>query len=268
MSPVSSKPTNPASAQSNPPHGKAASNVQSPSVAPPGAAASVSSKGERFRAGMPEIPGVAGVNAGKRQESQKRILIAVGIGAAVLVAALIGWRMLRNGSRPNAPATEAEAPSPAPEELPPPQAAPRTQTALNEIGTFADFPRPWTFKKFTYSHGLSRDSVAAMAIRLPGGDGHSSSSYWGILLKAPYGQCDLEFVADASQINAKFGYHAAHPMVVDACSATVYDPLQLGTLPNGAWARGAIVQGAGFRPPLQVEIRVEGDKLIAGRSED
>jgi hypothetical protein len=42
----------------------------------------------------------------------------------------------------------------------------------------------------------------------------------------------------------------------------------MGTLPNGSWARGEIVQGSGFRPPMQIEVRLEGNKLIAGRSED
>jgi hypothetical protein len=128
--------------------------------------------------------------------------------------------------------------------------------------------QPWASKKFQYSHPLTRDSVAAIAIRLPVGTGRSSTSYWGILLKAPYGQCELQFATDLNQISEKYGYRATHPMVVDPCSNTVYDPLRTGTLPNGSWARGEIVQGAGFRPPMQIEIRIEGDRLVAGRSED
>jgi len=226
-------------------------------------------QGARFQAAMPQIPGVKAENRAHRDETKKRKWIIAAVGAALVLSAGAGWRMLRSAPRANAPASEAEAPSTAPPELPPPSMPARAaQTATNEIGTLAEFARPWTFKKFQYSHGLTRDSVPAVAIRLPIGDGRGAASYWGILLKAPYGQCDLEFVTNVSQISAKFGFSASHPMVVDPCSSTVYDPLRMGTLPNGSWARGEIVQGAGFRPPLQVEIRIEGDKIIAGRSED
>jgi hypothetical protein len=160
-------------------------------------------------------------------------------------------------------------PSPAPAELPPlPAPAAAAPRAVNEIGSVSELAQPWAAKKFQYSHALSRDNVAAIAIRLPVGNGRGANSYWGILLKAPYGQCDLEFVTDLDQLSTKYGYRASHPMVVDPCTSTIYDPLKTGTLPNGSWARGDIVKGAGFRPPTQIEIRIEGDKLVAGRSEN
>ncbi len=58
---------------------------------------------------------------------------------------------------------------------------------------------------------------------------------------------------------ARFGFHAAHPMVASPCDASVYDPLQMATIDSGAWVRGAIVQGAGLRPPVVIEIKVEGE---------
>jgi hypothetical protein len=55
--------------------------------------------------------------------------------------------------------------------------------------------------------------------------------------------------------------------VAATCDGTLYDPLKLGTAPSGAWVRGEIVQGAGIRPPLAVEIRVEGRNVIADKME-
>jgi hypothetical protein len=218
---------------------------------------------------MPQIPGVvksASENGGKQQ---KVILIAVVAGVVLLLGGIAVWRMLGGSHGLSDAATRELVPSPAPAELPPPpSSSSSSQHATNEIGSLAELSEPWASKKFQYSHGLSRENVAAIAIRLPVGNGKGATSYWGILLKAPYGQCDLQFISDLDQISAKYGYRATHPMVIDPCSSTIYDPLKMGTLPNGSWARGDIVQGAGFRPPMQIEIRIEGDKLIAGRSED
>jgi hypothetical protein len=131
-----------------------------------------------------------------------------------------------------------------------------------------ELAHPWSAKKFSYSRPVTHEEVPAIAIRLPGGNGKTSASYWAILLKAPFGQCELEYISDVNEVASRFGYAAKHPMIVDACSGTLYDPLRTGTLPNGSWARGDIVQGAGFRPPMQIEVRVDGDRLVAGRSEN
>ncbi|MFZ0819693.1 MAG: hypothetical protein WAM91_06460 [Candidatus Acidiferrales bacterium] len=253
MTPVSAKPPAPG----NPPQKPAEGNVEQSA-----------GQGARFRTQMPQIPGVAQSAAEKGQKKQKLIGVAVAAGIVLLVGCFAVWRMLE-GSHDSVPAATQElVPSPAPEELPPPPPSSAAQHAANEIGSLAELSEPWDSKKFQYSHGLTREIVQAIAIRLPVGNGHSATSYWGIMLKAPYGQCDLEFVTDLNQISAKYGYRATHPMVVDPCSSTIYDPLKTGTLPNGSWARGDIVQGSGFRPPMQIEIRIEGDKLVAGRSED
>jgi hypothetical protein len=218
---------------------------------------------------MPQIPGVTQGTTENRPNKQKLIWMAVAAGVVLLVGGIVAWRMLGGPHGSGSAATQELVTSPAPPELPPPPLpATAAQHATNEIGSLAELSESWASKKFLYSHGLSRENVPAIAIRLPVGNGRSANSYWGILLKAPYGQCDLEFVTDLNQISAKYGYRATHPMVVDPCSSTVYDPLKTGTLPNGSWARGDIVQGAGFRPPMQIEIRIEGDKLVAGRSED
>lgn len=236
-----------------------------PPLKPAGESAAQSS---RFKSQMPAIPGVIPGAPVSQQTKPNRIWIFVAAGVFFLIVIIVGWRIMRSSHAPAPVATEVLTPSPAPEELPPPPTAPMAQADSNEIGTLAELSQPWASKKFKYSHGFPRVTVFAIAIRLPNGNGRTAASFWGIQLKAPYGQCNLELVTDLSEISAKYGYRASHPMVVEPCTSTVYDPLRTGTLSDGSWARGEIVQGAGFRPPMQVEILIKGDKLIVGRSEE
>lgn len=224
----------------------------------------------RFRADMPKIPGVARGAAPQGRNRQQLMRMGQILGAVVVLGIGTAWWMLRGNRAAGSPVAQEQTPvlvpTPAAPELPPPPPAP-TALGRNEIGTVEEFARPWTAKKFNYTSLLNRDVVPAIAIRLPAGDGKNAVSYWGVLLKAPFGQCELEFLSDLGQINARFGYRAAHPMVVDSCSGIIYDPLRTGTLPDGTWSRGDIVHGSGLRPPFQVEIRVEGGHLFAGRAE-
>ncbi len=228
----------------------------------------------RFQTEMPHIPGVARTNrAGQKQTLPPKYLTIIVI-ASLLTIGLIAFLVFRgspSGHSQSAASTGNDqgapglSPSAAPAKLPSP---PSSAIGQNEIGTIEEFAHPWTAKKFTYAHLLSRDVSPAIAIRLPVGDGRSAASYWAILLKAPFGKCDLEFVSDPNEVQRRFGFAATHPMVADPCTGTVYDPLRTGTLPNGNWARGEIVQGAGFRPPMLVELQVENGRLIATRAEE
>jgi hypothetical protein len=223
----------------------------------------------RFSADMPNIPGVTGAAA---HEEEARIgtnwgRAAVAVGALLVLGSFGAWMMTRT------PHHEAEAeaipvlqPSPAVDELPPRPVA--HHAISNEIGTVDQLAAPWSAKKFTYTRPLNGQELPAIAIRLPGTNGRTASSYWVILLKSPFGNCPLEYISDTKEISSRFGFSATHPMIADGCSNTLYDPTRMGTLPNGSWARGEIVQGAGYRPPLQIEIRLDGDKLISVRSEE
>lgn len=217
---------------------------------------------------MPTIPGVAAADEAQAKAKSNRNLVAIVVCTVLFVGIGIAWWALRSSSAAPAQVTVApeSTPSPAPAELPPPPAG--QGRVKNEIGSIEEFARPWTAKYFSYSHPMTREEVPAIAIRLPIGNGRTSTSYWVILAKAPYGQCNLEFVADVTEIARRFGFTATHPMVADPCTNTLYDPLKMGTLPNGSWSRGEIVQGAGFRPPMEIEVLIEGDRLSAGRAED
>jgi hypothetical protein len=218
----------------------------------------------RFKPAMPNIPGVVG--PGERQSKPINWgRAAVAISALLILGGAGAWLTMRT-TRHDAAAVPVLTPTPAPDELP---AAPVSRgVSSNEIGTTEQLAAPWAAKKFTYTRPLTREQIPAIAIRLPGGNGQTTASYWVFLMRAPFGQCPLEYIIDTNQIVSRFGFNASHPMIADPCSGALYDPMRMGTLPNGSWARGEIVHGSGFRPPMQIEIHLDGNKLIAGRAED
>jgi hypothetical protein len=221
----------------------------------------------RFKPAMPSIPGVIGEGFPEEQQPKRTNWArgAVAIGALLALGGAGSWLMMRT-THHDAAAVPVLQPTPAPEELP---AAPASRgPSSNEIGTTDELAVPWAAKKFTYTRPLTREQIPAIAIRLPGGNGHTAASYWVILMKAPFGQCQLEYIIDTNQIANRFDFNASHPMIADPCSSALYDPTRMGTLPNGSWARGEIVHGSGFRPPMQIQIHLDGNKLIAGRAED
>jgi len=222
----------------------------------------------RFSADMPNIPGVTGAAAHEELSltGTNWGRAAIAVGALLVLGSLGAWMMTRTTHHEAEAVIPVLQPSPAVDELP---ARPVSHAPIsNEIGTVDQLSAPWSAKKFTYTRTLNGQQFPAIAIRLPGTNGRTAASYWVILLKSPFGNCALEYISDTKEISSRFGFTANHPMIADACSNTLYDPTRMGTLPNGSWARGEIVQGSGFRPPLQIEIRLDGDKLISVRSED
>lgn len=120
----------------------------------------------------------------------------------------------------------------------------------------------WSFRTFTFRRGLTGETVPAMVVRLPQGDGSSAQSYWAFSLKDPFGSCQLEFITDLDRLSSEYGFQARHPMLVNPCNRGVFDPLQMASLSTGAWVRGAVVHGSALRPPFAIEIRIEADQII------
>ena len=81
-------------------------------------------------------------------------------------------------------------------------------------------------------------------------------------MREPFGSCEMKCTTDLSEIANEYHYTAAHPMVVDPCNHAVYDLEKYGPGPNGV-VRGAIVYGAGVRPPLTIEMKVKGNQIVA-----
>lgn len=227
-----------------------------------------SPENERFKAEMPRIPGV-GQTAAKTTGLRRGGLLVVGGLAAVLGAVFVGGRLISKSQRaeaPPAPAAQIEVPvdTPSVPDLPIPTAT-ESNPVIAQVG---DLPKPWDSRRFTFRNRNTGENVSALLIRLPGGSAAQASGYWALGLRAAYSSCQLEYVQDIALMRNDYGYReASHPMLGNPCSRTVYDPTKYASIPGGALARGAIVQGSDLRPPLGIELRVKGREILALRME-
>jgi hypothetical protein len=124
------------------------------------------------------------------------------------------------------------------------------------IATAAELSKPWASKQFIFRAPQTADDVPALVVHLPG------NVYWAISMREPFGTCEMQYITDLSQIESEYHFTASHPMVVDPCNRAVYDLEKYGPGPNGV-VRGAIVHGAGVRPPLAIEMKVKGNQIMA-----
>jgi hypothetical protein len=186
--------------------------------------------------------------------------VLAGVAAILVIAGLIYWS--RSSSAKTIPPV-AEAPEVAPAApAEPVQPAPSLPLGPGVIGATADLPKPWSAKKFLFRGVGSAQPEPAMVVRLPHGD------YWGFSLREPFGTCELEYVTDLDKLRTDYNFSANHPMVGNPCSRTVYDLLRYsGGASNDDLVRGLIVQGNGVRPPMAIEIRVDGKQIVAVRGE-
>ncbi len=231
-------------------------------------------KPDRFKAEMPHIPGVGDSPSEPGVESLRRnpkLRIAVPVAAALVLGVGIAWWILRP-LRPTpelqtaTAQTPALAPSAAPSN-PVPALVVSSPKGPPEVATLQELTKPWSSKRFLFRRPFSNETLPALVVRLPGGAASPGAAFWAFSLRAPFGRCELELVTDLEKLSSHYGYHGKHPMVGDPCSGIVYDPLRMGTLGGTVWARGEVVQGAGIRPPIGVEVRVEGSRLVAVRME-
>ena len=220
---------------------------------------------DRFKSEMPQIPGVSGSRATTAPNPAVKLVIGL---LAVLLMIFLGARALRpKRVTPQAvdqqPQIEVPAPAPDPSTL-----LPHATDADPGIASVAEMVKPWASKEFFIRNRLNGENISGLLVRLPTGSPSQSSGYWAFAQKAPFGDCRLEYVTDLDKLKNDYGFSSAkHPMVGNPCSRTVYDPLKLSNLPGSVWARGAIVQGSDLRPPLGIEIKVEGKKILAVRAE-
>lgn len=227
---------------------------------------------ERFKTEMPQIPGVP--PPGSRPPDTSRsdyssLILAIGL-IVVLGLIFLGARW---ALRPNKTDTKSadqqpqiEVPSPAPD---PSALVPHATDTAPRIATTDEMAKPWSSKEFFVRSSLTGENMPAVLVRLPTGSPSRAAGYWAFSVNAPYGNCKLEYVTDLAKLQNDYGFAAAkHPMVGNPCSHTVFDPAKTATLPGtGAIVRGAIVQGSALRPPMGVEIRVNGKDIEAVRAE-
>jgi hypothetical protein len=220
-------------------------------------------KFDPFRPEMPQIPGV-GTGSPQAQRGfsgfdTQRLLQIGGIAAAVvLIGALLFWwfksKSRGTGNTASSETNVAEQAAPA-FELPNPVAA--VHDGPTVAATVDELSKPWAAKKFTFVKPLTLEKIDAMVIRLPSG------GLWAFSLQGPYGRCELEFVTDLASLASKYGYNASHPMVLNPCDRTIFDPLKVGALGGNTWARGEIVQGSSLRPPISIDVKVRGRSIVA-----
>ena len=218
----------------------------------------------------PEMPRIPGVNDGTalpeavQASSQTALTRAL---FTVLILSVLGfgaWMMVRRTQRePTAQEASTSAAEENESSASPAQQA--TPSKLNVIGSLEQLAAPWAYKKFVFTNPVTHEEVPAILIHVPVAVGSRTSGYWAFSLNAPFERCQLEYTTNLALIASQYGYRASHPMVVAPCDGTVYDPLQVDT--SGAWVRGAVVQGGGIRPPLQIDVKIEGHSLIADKME-
>jgi hypothetical protein len=236
--------------------------IVKPPVAPP-----EKPEQNKFNPFQPEMPRIPGVTDGSRHvkpelenASNKRLSQIAAIAAVVLlISSVIFWwsRSKSRGSTDNSVDPEIAEQSASPpaanfsNPIPPVGEGPTVAATVEELS------KPWAAKQFNFVKPITHENIDAMVMRLPGGE------LWAFSLQAPYGTCKLEYVTDLAALASTYRFRAAHPMVVNPCDSTVFDPLKVGTLDGNTWARGQIVQGGSLRPPFAIDVKTSGHSIIA-----
>lgn len=222
---------------------------------------------DRYKADMPEVPGLSDASIKRVQGSHPALRFAAGL-IVFVVLLFVGLRWALHSRRvepPAQPIAQIDVPAPPPD---PAASLPHATESQPGIATITDLPKPWSYREFFVRNRLTGENIPAAIIRLPGTPANKSAGYWAFSLKSPFGNCKLEYVSDLSKLTTVYGYKAGkHPMVGNPCSHTLFDPLRMTNLPGNVWVRGAIVQGSDLRPPLGVELKVQGKQILATRTE-
>jgi hypothetical protein len=223
----------------------------------------------RFKADMPEIPGVAVAGADRPGIAANPTVRLVAGLVVVLVVCLLGSRWLLRPKHveepPAAPAPQIEVAAPA---IDPTASMPRATAAAPEIATVAEMAKPWTSKNFFFVNRLTGDSVPAVLIRLSSGSASQPDGYWALEMNVPFGNCQFEFVTDLDRLKSDYDFRTAkHPMVGNPCSRSVFDPLKMSEIPGDFWVRGSLAQGSDVRPPLGIELKIQEKNILAVRME-
>jgi len=224
---------------------------------------------QRFKAEMPQIPGVIPGGPSRREPSvNPAIPLGIGIAAVVLVA-LLGARIVSHPKPAEpvvaAPPPQIEVPAPA---VDPNSLLPHATEAAPEIASVSEMSKPWTSKSFFFVNHLTGESVPAMLVRLPQGSPNQADGYWAFEVNAPFGNCRLEYISDLTRLTNDYDFHGArHPMVGNPCSRSVFDPTKMSEIPGNFWVRGTLVQGSDVRPPLGIELKIQNKNILALRME-
>jgi hypothetical protein len=220
------------------------------------------SSGSALHSETPDLPGIVGPPpAAVSDDSSSRLkLLWVGLTLAGALATTILLFGLKQNSAPSKAAAPAQPVKPATPTAEAPLADAKLPMGPGAVATTSQLSKTWSAKRFYFRDPLTSKPAPALVVHLPGG------TFWGFSLVEPFGSCELEYVTDLRKLRGSYGFEAAYPMVVDPCNGTVFDLTHYGNAPSGL-VRGEIEKGAGWRPPLAIEIRVQGNQVIAVRME-
>jgi hypothetical protein len=223
---------------------------------------------ERYKAEMPSIPGVSGPG-GRRSPGSVMAVKLVGGLLALLLVLVLGTRLVMRSKHvdppPPQPTPQIEVPAPA---VDPSAAIPKVSETFPGIATVSEMAKPWATKEFFYRNRLTGENIPALLIRLPGGSASQPAGYWALAMTSAYGNCRLEYIEDLEKLKTDYGFRPAkHPMVGNPCNRTLFDPTKMTTIPGNFLVRGAIAQGSDLRPPLGIQIKIEGKDILALRME-
>ena len=224
---------------------------------------------DRFKAEMPQIPGVSVAGAPRQGAATNPAVRLVAGLLVVLLICLLGSRWLLRSKPAEAtappPPAQIEVPAPAVDLTP---AVPRATSANPEIATVIEMAKPWSSKDFFFVNSSTNESFAALLIRLPSGSATQSQGYWAFAMNVPFGNCQFEYLKDLDKLKNDYDFRGSkHPMVGNPCSRTIFDPLKMSNIPGNIWVRGGIAQGSDLRPPLGIEIQIQGKNILAVRME-
>lgn len=221
---------------------------------------------DRFKTAMPQPPGVSPAPPLSSKGNPPAKLVISILAVLLLVFLGVRWGLRPKPVQPKAAGQpQIELPSPAPD---PSTLLPHATDASPAIADVGEMAKPWSSKQFFIRNKRTGENIPALLIRLPTGSASQSSGYWAFSLNAPNGDCKLEYVTDLRKLRNDYGFRVArHPMVGNPCSRTVFDPLKMSNLPGNVFIRGGIVQGSDLRPPLEIEIQIQGKEILAIRSE-
>ena len=208
------------------------------------------------------IPPSASVSTNDNPPPLKLLWVGLALTGALTTTFLLFGLKQKAAPAKTSPITEAVKPVTAIAEPPAESRSldPKLPVGPGAVATKAQLSKPWAASRFYYRDPVTLKRLPAMVVHLPGG------SFWGFSLVEPFGSCQLEYVTDLRKLQTAYGFEASYPMVADPCNGTVFDLTHYGNAPSGL-VRGEIQKGPGWRPPTAIEIRVQGNQIIAGSME-
>src|SRR6266849_4906266 len=160
---------------------------------------------DRFKADMPQIPGVS-TTVSRPAASDPSVKLGIGL-LAVLLAVFLGarWALRPRHAEPKAAdqQPQIEVPSPAPD---PSTLLPHATDASPGIADVEEMAKPWSSKEFFIRNGLSGENIPGMLVRLPTGAASQASGYWAFSMNSPFGNCRLEYVTDLAKLKSDYGF--------------------------------------------------------------